>query len=48
MQNLKIVISLDHQKDGFFETCASNPALYACNIIWFDTIPTNNLRNIGN
>lgn len=27
--------------------CASNPALYMCNIIWFDNLQTNSLRNIA-
>lgn len=27
--------------------CASNPALYTCNIIWFDNLANNSLRNIA-
>jgi len=27
--------------------CASNPALYACNIIWFDNFNSTSLRSIG-
>jgi dynein heavy chain 2 len=46
-QNLKIVLSMDHKKEGFFEICASNPALYTCNIIWFDNLNSSSLRSIG-
>lgn len=27
--------------------CASNPALYTCNIIWFDNLQSNSLRSIA-
>lgn len=35
-KNLRIVISLDHRRETFNEMCASNPALFTCNVIWFD------------
>ena len=46
-KNLKIVLSLDNRKEGFFEMCASNPALYSCNIIWFDNLNSSSLRSIA-
>jgi hypothetical protein len=35
-EQIKIVLSLDISADGFHEKCASNPAIFASNIIWFD------------
>lgn len=41
------MLSFDYQREGFFEMCASNPALYQCNIIWFDNLQSNSLRSIA-
>lgn len=45
--NLRIVLSLDYSKDGFKEMCASNPAIFSCNIIWFDNYSSQSLRTIA-
>lgn len=35
-KNLRVALSLDPRKETFAEMCASNPALFTCNIIWMD------------
>ena len=46
-KNLRIVLSLDYQRQNFNEICASNPALFTCNIIWFDQSASIALRSIA-
>jgi hypothetical protein len=46
-RNLRMVVSLDHQRETFHEMCASNPALFTCNILWFDQPSANPLRAIA-
>lgn len=46
-KNLRVVISLDPRKESFHEMCASNPALFTCNILWFDEPSPTALRAIA-
>jgi hypothetical protein len=46
-QNLKIVISLDYNRDNFQTTCAANPALYTCTIVWLDPLPSSSLQTLA-
>ena len=44
---LRIVVSLDPNRASFKEMCASNPALYTCNIVWFDELSPLGLRAVA-
>ncbi len=44
---IKIVLSFDSSADGFNEICASNPAVYASNIIWFDDLNKSTVKAIA-
>ena len=46
-EQIKIVLSLDISADGFHEKCASNPAIFASNIIWFDELQKNAVKSIA-
>jgi len=46
-KNLKVAISLDPRKETFAEMCASNPALFTCNIIWIDAPNNQSLRALA-
>jgi hypothetical protein len=46
-KNLRVVISLDPRRESFHEMCASNPALFTCNILWFDEPSPAALRAIA-
>jgi dynein heavy chain 2 len=46
-KNLRVALSLDPRKESFAEMCASNPALFTCNIIWVDPPGNQSLRALA-
>jgi dynein heavy chain 2 len=46
-KNLRVALSLDPRKESFAEMCASNPALFTCNIIWIDGPGHQSLRSLA-